>query len=608
MCILSENNRRASNLSNLPILELSNQNDNSIIISRPDLRVYNVSRITNHITNYQDEQPLNNRNLQDSRQSLLSNIELTSLNQSLEQQGVFTTALLQTEYRFPHAYLEGRLLDYLKKWILLKRRIWRCFNNVIGPLADHINNFNMMGDLNSREQQEETGNSLDGDSLLLDREIGYNQENHWYSRRVEQEREANGNNNVINNSNIDNIDQICVSNHETEIAWIKLMRVLKLSLIFNSIMAICHALLLIETFDIEFFCFYLSLGTNVSLQNFQDKLALFGCQQSENNGGDSNNNINNRIDYRASAARLVGGNELLEEENTTIISNKYGIYYYFLILSILDALNNLFWSHSRKTIVPLSNIGVKNRSRGTNGSHPLQIKFRLQQVTLLKSTFIILFSPKQLFQVLLNGLFLTIEPLQGSTGIVISIYNCINRAVGNLYNLFRVVCYLRKINTYSIINEDPDILRLNESATTAYFDWQQSNNNDFIILDSRVTNITAHNNNQHQQNQQEQGYISSRCLAKWDNDDEKDRGWSRWPIDLYAYSCELGNSLRYMFERVIMISQMICVKVTIFAILYHIESQKLSRNYFEKTVSYFCLIESFLAMYYYYNKYYDRYM
>lgn len=606
MCFLNDYHRKPTNFSTL-LLELFSLH-NSRFISGPDLRAFDVNRTTNQNTDYQNHQLLVNRNLQVSSQSLQPNGEQISPNGLIsphEQQVDFTRTLTQIHDQKLHFCLEKRILAYFKEW-MKKIRICECFNYMMRPLTDCVNYINNMGNLYPRDQQERTGNGLERDSLLLDREIGYNQEYHWYLRRIERDRP------LVENYNInDDIDEIYVNNHETEIAKIKLIGVLKLSVITNAIIAICHALLLIKTFDIELLCCHLSLERSQSMQNFQDNLRSFGCrdQNESNSDGDGDDKI---ID-EAFMARLVAGNKS-GEENDFITSNKLGLYYLFIIVNILDTLNNLFWYHSRKTLVPISFGGVNNRSRGISDSHLSQIKFRLQQVTLLRSVFLLLSSPKQLFQLLSIGLFLTIVPSRGSTGIAISLHTCMNQAVRNLYNLFRVVCYLRKINNALCTNEvDDDIYHSNELAAPAYSDWQQSinnddndndNDNDNNILDSR---ITMNHNSRHQPNRREGINISSRCLAKCDDDDEKNRGWSRWPIDLYAHSCELNNSLRHWFERVIMISQMICVKVTILAILCHIEPQKWSRNLYERFMTYFCLIESFLAMYFYYNKYHDRY-
>lgn len=89
-------------------------------------------------------------------------------------------------------------------------------------------------------------------------------------------------------------------------------------------------------------------------------------------------------------------------------------------------------------------------------------------------------------------------------------------------------------------------------------------------------------------------------------------GWSCWPVDLFACGCEFRKSYLYRFERFLMMNQMFAVKLTIFMLLMSIESiTKLARSRtssLETVLLFTCLVESFLAMHSYYDKYYSRYL
>lgn len=578
MCIQNGRNRRILNFFT-SFFELPDQNFR--LTSGPDLREGNIPNGTNHNLQNQDQYSGVEQHILLANSSL---IQPRNTRQTLMRSFFPITTHLQAQNRCRYVYLEERIFDFIKNWLMKKKQTWKCSSHLLKPLLNCIIYLTTMSNLNVRAEQEVFGEDISEQSSLSTREdmMEYNQENYWYFRRLEPRENYN---------NVDNIDETHVSEHDMKIAKIKLIRVLKLSGMFNFILAISHGLLLMKLFDIEFICYNLSLGRGL--------LYKFDYELSSISDGRQHSSYENDT-MTLMQTKLVAGKEIEGRENKLIISgssssSEYDMifYYYLLIVSILDCLNNLFWYHSRQNIVRINLTSANNRSRVIADK---KINFRLQQITLFKSILLILSSPKHICQTIFIGLFLAIWPLGGSTGMAISLYNCSNQVLRNLYNLYRVVCYEREVN---ISIDKDDRLCLNESATVAYNDWQQSNS----FQDDIINNNDSHELEEQRLQQQ---YISMSHLAKLN--DKTNEGWSHWPMSLNECNCKLNNLSRYRFERVIMISQMLCVKVTIFALLMYIDGQKLTRNSLEGFTTFSCLVQAFLTMYFHYDKYYNCYM
>lgn len=586
MCVQNGKNKRIINASS-SLLELSDPNFR--FVSGPNLRERSFFSNSNQNLRNQDR---NSRLTQLANSSLIEPQNTSqTLTRSSNQEGSFYSiaTLSQAQNQCRYVYLEERISKYIKNWLMKKKQTWNYFDYMLKPFLSCIIYLTTMSDLSARAEQEVFGGEISEQNSLSSNEIEYNQENHWYSRRLERRLRENYNN--IDNG--DNIDEIHVSEHEMNIAKIKLINVLKLSKIFNFVLAISHGLNLMKLFDIEFICYNLVLGRGLLYKVDYELSSISGGCSSKQHSSYENNNMT------LMQATLVAGQRIEGRENKLIISGgeEYDtiFYYHLLIVSILDCLNNLFWYHSRKNIVRINLTSVNNRSRGITDT---KINFRLQQITLFKSILLILSSPKHICQTIFIGLFLAIWPLGGSNGMAISLYNCFNQMLRNLYNLYRVVCYEREIN--KSIDKD-DRHRSNESATIAtYSDRQQSNS----FQDDIINNNVSHEHEEQRLQQQQQQYISTSYLAKL-YDIKTNEGLSHWPISLNECSCKLSNLSRHRFERVIMISQMLCVKVTVFALLTHIDGQKLTRNSMEGFMTFSCLIQSFLTMYFHYDKYYN---
>lgn len=477
-------------------------------------------------------------------------------------------------------YVEEKIFKYLKNWFT-ERQVWKRLKNVMRPISIYILQLTRMSDLLIQPRQfqnySRSGSPVLGGSTTTTNDENYDQQERWYSYWAERRWRST----VLNND----IDELPVQEAEIQAAYAKLIRMLKLSKLFNAIMTMCHGLLLVRALDLDYINYLTWQGRSHFGQNFQDNFLW----------GESTVDVDTRLVVEADSIDSNTNNN--SAGNLPTMSGESGICYHLLIVSLLDFLNSLFWYHSKESIVKID----------THKDTICEIKFRLRRVSWLKSTLDMLLSPKHLFQIVYIGLFVGVGSLRGSTGILISLYNSLNQIVRHGYNLYRVVCYHELlVNTLkSTASRQNQPFESTPTPLAGAAGAERNNNNTIDVYHDQNVELLHYevDNNMIDESYEQR---SSRCLAK--SDEEMSAGWSRWPIKLYKCACEFRGSFRYRFERVMMMSQMLAIKVTIFALLLRIDSQSLSINSFEGFVLFACLVESFMAMYFYYDKYYSRYL
>lgn len=308
----------------------------------------------------------------------------------------------------------------------------------------------------------------------------------------------------------------------SERARAKLLSSLVLSKLFNGFMIFCHSLLIIKSASAQRWSNHSNASREFSVDRLQSSLV-----------------------------------ELNENRRSTSWqhADEYAICYYWLLVSMLDVVNNLHWYNSKLSI-------ETSRDPQTG-----RYKFRMTDITWFDSFWRVMIKPNHVFQLAYVGLLIGIGPISGSMGILITIYNSVNQLVRYGYNLYRVSEYHKIVESSPIV----ETLQLDE------------NNNQVMEENEAPT---------------------GRCLLE---DQSIKFGWSNWPVKMKSCDCNFRQSIRYKLERWQMMSQMLSIKLTIFTILVHLDSLSVMNNRSEFYILFASLVEAFLAMYFYYNKYQLRY-
>lgn len=314
----------------------------------------------------------------------------------------------------------------------------------------------------------------------------------------------------------------------------RLIQNLQISKWFNLFMVLSHSSLVMKTIDLEWLRDHLAKARALTFQNFHSTLIRPALNESH---------------------QSINWHQDGQEGN---------ICYYLLLVTVLDFFNNLYWYHSKETIVPYKN---------HRGRH----SFGLRRITWLRSTLHILMSPRHIFQAAYVGLFIALGPLGGSLGLMIGLYNSLNQMLRHGYNYYRTNRYLEIV----IESGSQELEHGQQEEAEVSMD---ENNNVTYGGRAEVASSTC-----------EQNIVVPRAA------------WSNWPVNLSSCFCEFSDSYRYQFERLLMMSQMLGAKVAIFTLLLHIDSHKFDGSP-SSLLAIACLVESFLAMHSFYDKYYARYI
>lgn len=521
-----------------PALAAARADNNWQPIGAPDSHVINVdSRGANNNNTFQSLAGAHLLELPVFATDVIAqrNIESTTRNERLHEPSDD-----ENDQEFP--YLEGKLLAYLKKWLIQRSKTW-CWLNSLFRLHcrhhhhhhSHYSRGNNMGGITGQlERRNSTGmrgRFLSFDTLQQIEEPNWRPHHDEVYEEVDDDdddEDENRNSTAIRYAKLKELEE----EEEDERNKAKLTRVLEVSKLFNMVIVLCHSLFLIKTIDS-----LITLAKSSSIYTSRASvLTVLG-----------------KIHHHQSTSWPT---DILSRDKYGKLTNIDNVYYYVLVITLLDFLNNLYWYHSRESLIPIPPANNINSA----GQTQAPIRFRSRKISLLRSLFHLITSPRHLFRASYAGLLVAAFPLTGLMGLTVGLLNSFNQVARNAYNIYRVNFYLSAISNRPPANADDGV--------TIVWEANEKANNKL--------------------------------------------GWSNWPISLGSSSENFPKLST--FERLQMMSQILGVKLTIFALSLHVDvlqSSTPDRHHQYTTsnlVSFACLLEAFLTMHSYYDKYYTRYL
>lgn len=183
------------------------------------------------------------------------------------------------------------------------------------------------------------------------------------------------------------------------------------------------------------------------------------------------------------------------------------------------------------------------------------VNIQMNKTSWLKSLIYIVKSPRHMFQ----GVYIALVvagPMNEQMTVITCVYNNFNQTMRHAYNWYRVTCYLRRLTTREKVP-----LECHTSCRAEVVGYKD--------------------------------------------------GWLNWPAELNRCKCQFADSFAYHFEKFHVMSQIVSLKLTLFTILVIIDTQQVQLGNLSSAKSIILaagLLNCFLAMYYYYDKYFIRYL
>lgn len=292
-----------------------------------------------------------------------------------------------------------------------------------------------------------------------------------------------------------------------------------------------------------------------------------------------------------------------------------------MLASILDFANSCLWHKCRHSFHKL-NDGNFKQTRSYFSS-------TLSEGGLARSMIILTFSPRHVFS-LINTIFCLKAPYSKQLASLILTHYSLNSSIQHVYNLYRVTKYQvylgKNFNKFifrqqffanltanrhqSLDNNNNNAIR----STDIYDDDSYNITNNSLNVNSTARHIqtspipTTNINTLDSLVSSESSIVNHMKSGKrckhyiYDNP-----GWSHWPIQLYSCDCDFRDSLSYNFEKTLIISQLLVIKMGVVNICLRLERLSIIPVLL-KNITLVCLFVMFLAMYSTYDKIHDRYL
>lgn len=279
-------------------------------------------------------------------------------------------------------------------------------------------------------------------------------------------------------------------------------------------------------------------------------------------------------------SQLVFGDAVDISANSAFLNALEG--YSIAILALLDLANNALWLKHRNSLARIE--GSFKKMRG-------------YRTSLFRASLQMIGSARHLFQ-LINVIFCLMAPFSPTSKALILGQHSLNQLAQSYYNAYRVQKY------QAILTGKENFLIYTSSQRRGHGNAErQITTPPDVDVNNNIVNNSYSNDNT--------GSNGKRCKHNiYDL-----TGWSHWPIQLYNCDCHFRDSLAFNFEKILIISQLLNVKLGIFNMSMRLDNRKpstilvahYSGSQQPKYWIFACLFQSFLAMYSYYDKLHYRY-